>query len=117
MRASSSHFWGLPSTSLGRRSVWLGLGFVVMFALNIFINLYLVRPADDPGYLGFYWAFVIFMLVCGLSGGVLALLAVTKQQEHSSLVWLSVLFGLFVLLLVLNEILQGIQYYAGVKLH
>ena len=84
-----------------------------MFTLNIFINLYLVRPADDPSFLGFYWAFVIFMLVCGFSGGVLGQLAVAKQGDHSSLVWLSVLFGLFALLLVLNEIIQGIQYFAG----
>ena len=113
MLVSSSHFWGLPRTSLGRRSVWLGLGFVVMFVLNIIINLYLVRLASEPGFMGFYWAFVIFMLVCGLAGGILGLLSVIKQHEHSSLVWLSVLFGLFVLILVLNETLQGIQYYAG----
>jgi quinol-cytochrome oxidoreductase complex cytochrome b subunit len=113
MRTSPSRFWGLPGTGLARRSVWLGSAFVVMFVLNIFINLYLVRPADEPGFMGFYWAFVIFMLVCGLAGGILGLIAVTRQHEHSSLIWISVLLGLFVLLLVLNEIMQGIQYYAG----
>jgi hypothetical protein len=113
MRTSPSHFWGLPVTRLGRQAVWFGLGFLVLFVLNIFINLNLVRPADEPGFMGFYWALVIFMLGCGLAGGVLGLLAVTKQHEHSSLIWISIVLGLFVLLLVLNEIVQGIQYYAG----
>lgn len=113
MRISSSHFWGIPITALGRRAAWLGIAFVVLFVLNIFINLYLVRPADEPGFLGLYWLFVIFMLACGLAGGILGLMAVTKQHERSSLVWLAVFMGLFVLLLVLNEIVQGIVYFAA----
>lgn len=61
----------------------------------------------------FYWMFVIFMSFCGVAGGFLGMMAVTKQHEQSSLVWLAMFFGLFVVLLVLNEFLQGIQYFAG----
>lgn len=113
MNTSASHFWQVPVTAFGHRSVWLGIGFVVLFVLNIFVNLYLVRPADEPGLLGFYWTFVILMLLCGITGGVLGIMAVTKQHERSSLVWLAILLGLFVVLLVFNEMLQGIRYYAG----
>jgi len=113
MRISSSHFWASPATALGRRSAWFGIVFVVLFVLNIFINLYWVRPAEEPGLLGFYWLFVICMLVCGLAGGMFGLMAVIKQHERSSLVWLAVFLGLFVLLIVINEVLQGIAYFAG----
>jgi hypothetical protein len=113
MKTSSGHFWGVPATAPGRWSAWLGLVFVLMFIGNVFINLYFVRPADEPGVLVFYWLFVILMLVCGLAGGLLGLVALMKQHERSSLVWLAVCFALFVLALVLNEILQGIEYFAG----
>ena len=87
-----------------------------MFVSNIVINLYFVNPASDPKLGMFYGLFVICMLICGLAGGIFGLTALIKQSEHSSLVWLAVLFGLFVLLLVLNELVQGVRYFAGSQL-
>lgn len=103
----------MPVTMLGRWSVWMVTAFVVMFISNVFINVYVVRPASEPGFLVVYWLFVIFMLASGLAGGILGLTAVVKKHERSFLVWLAVFFGLFVLLLILNELLQGVQYFAG----
>lgn len=109
MNTLSNHFIGIPATNPGRRSVWLGLVFVVTFAINILVNIYVIDP--NSGQLQFFYiAFVLVMLACGLAGGVYGLIAVTKQHERSLFVWISILCGLFVLLIVSNELLQGIQY-------
>lgn len=111
MRTSVGQFFSLPHTKLGRQSVWLGSTFLLLFVLNVMVNIYVIAPfAVQQPLLAFYILFVISMLVCGLTGGIAGLRAVSKQHEGSSLVWLSILCGLFVLLLVLNELMQGIQY-------
>lgn len=113
MKTSSGNFGGLPVTMPGRWSAWLGIAFGLMFISNLFINLYFVRPASEPGLLVFYWLFVILMLASGVAGGIIGLMAIIKQHERSILVWMAVFFGLFVLLLILNELVQGIRYFAG----
>jgi hypothetical protein len=45
------------------------------------------------------------MLACGLAAGIVALVALTRRHEHSWLVWLPLLVGLFVLFLLLGEFL------------
>lgn len=110
MRTASSHFFGMPVTRWGWRSVWLGLAFVLLFISNVFVNVYIIRPDDSQMLMPPYVALVIVMLLCGLAAGVVGLLAVIRQREHSSLVWVSILLGLFVLLIVLNELNQGLQY-------
>jgi hypothetical protein len=47
----------------------------------------------------------IFMILCGLSAGILGLVAVIRSRERSWLVWLSILPLLFVLFLLLGEFL------------
>lgn len=114
MKTTTGHFFGLPATKLGKRSVWLETIFVMLFILNVLVNIYVIRPfAVQQPLLAFYIVFVISMLACGLAGGFIGLRAVSSQHEHSSLVWLSILCGLFVLLLVLNELMQGLQYMLG----
>lgn len=114
MKTMTSHFFALPATKLGKQSVWLETIFVLLFVLNVFVNLNVISAFDvQQPFLAFYILFVISMLACGLAGGFVGLRAVSKQHEHSSLVWLSILCGLFVLLLIVNELMQGIQYLLG----
>lgn len=114
MGTTPGHFFQWPTTTLGRQSVWTGIIFVLMFLLNVLVNVYMIQPfAVQQPLLALYILFVVSMLVCGLAGGIVGLRAVSKQHERSSLVWLSILCGLFVLLLVLNELVQGIQYMLG----
>jgi hypothetical protein len=47
----------------------------------------------------------IFMLLCGLSAGVIGLVALIRNRERSWFVWLAVLPGAFVLFLLLGELL------------
>jgi uncharacterized membrane protein YfcA len=111
MKTISSHFLGKPHTRLGWWSVWLEVVFVVMFSINVAI---LVLLTDETFWrdsiLPFY---AITMLVCGLAGGVVGSVTVIRQHERSLLVWLAILNGLFVLLLVLNELWQGVQFLLG----
>jgi len=111
MKTISSHFAEKPHTRLGWWSVWLGTVFVVMFIINITA---LSPVMDDPQWrqmiLPLYWS---FMLLCGLAGGIIGLLAVIRLQERSSLTWLSILVGLFIFILVMNESLQALRFFTG----
>jgi len=111
MKTISSHFIDKPHTKLGWWSVWLGVAFVVLFLINVAV---LSLITDDASWrqmiLPFYG---IFMLICGLAGGIVGLIATIRKHERSSLVWLAILIGLFVLFLVLNELLQLVAFLIG----
>jgi len=111
MKTISSHFFEKPHTKLGWWSVWLEVVFVVMFSINIAILVLLTDGTIWRGSILPFYA--IIMLLCGLAGGVVGLVTVMRQHERSSLVWLAILNGLFVLLLVLNELWQDVQSLLG----
>lgn len=107
----NSSFFRMPVTQPGRWSVWLELMFVVMFIVNVVI-LSLVQDETfwRQAILPFYGS---FMLLSGLAGGVFGLTAVIRQKERTAIVWLATLVGLFVLLIVLNELMQLVIYLRG----
>ena len=85
----------LPGTRLGWYSVGLAATFVLLFIVNAAVFL----PA--PGVLPWREAFVgIALLLCGLGGGVAALVALIRGHDHSWLVWLAMLPGLFVIFML-----------------
>ena len=85
---SSSSLWQRPVTRLG----WWAVGLAVA---SVVLNLaWSILPGG--ALLGF---------ICGLVGGVLALIAVIRQHELSWLVFLSILPMLSVLFFFLGEIL------------
>ena len=87
--------FSLPSTRLGWYSVGLAATFVILFMINAAVLL----PA--PGIVPWREAFVgIMLLVCGLAGGIAALIALIRCHERSALVWLALLPGLFVLFMI-----------------
>jgi hypothetical protein len=68
---------------------------VVLFIINAAVLL----PA--PGVVPWREAFVgIMLLLCGIGGGVAALIALIRRHERSALVWLALLPGLFVLFMI-----------------
>ena len=84
-----------PSTRLGWYSVGLTAAFVVLFVINAAVLL----PA--PKVVPWREAFVgIVLLVCGIGGGIAALIALMRRDERSALVWLALLPGLFVLFMI-----------------
>ena len=102
----SSSFLQRPATRLGWWALGLTAVFVVMFSLNSMVFI-----AASPDFSDGWWRenllpfYGIFMLLCGLSGGILGLLALIRKHERSWMVWLTILSGAFVLVLVLGEIL------------
>jgi len=104
----ASHFIEKPHTKLGWWGLWLGVAFIVMFIVNIAVfSLVTDETAWRQTILPFYGP---FMLLCGLAGGVVGLIAMIRQRERSSLVWLAILVGLFVFIIILNEFLQLMKY-------
>ena len=88
MKTASSHFLEKPHTKLGWWAVGLAAASIVlMLAWSIL-----------PG-----GAMLSFL--CGLAGGIIALIAVIRQQERSWLVFLSVLPMLNVFIFILGEFL------------
>jgi len=85
---SSSSLWQRPSTRLGWWAIGLAVASIVLsFAWSIL-----------PGG-------AIPSFICGLVGGVLALIAVIRQHERSWLVFLSILPMFSVLFFILGEFL------------
>ena len=108
---NNSGFLNAPATILGRRSVWLEVIFILMFIVNVAVFMIV---SDEAFWRQFILPFYApIMLICGLVGGVFGLIAVIRKQERALLVWLAILVGLFVLLIVLNELLQGLMYFLG----
>lgn len=102
----SSSLWRRPSTSLGWWAVWLAAAFVLMFIINsaVFMPMFMYDPSPSWGqaFLPFYG---IFMMLCGLAAGVVALVAVIRSHERSWLVWLTLLPWAFAAFFVLGEFL------------
>lgn len=88
MKTTSSHFFGLPHTKLGWWAVWLAVASIVL------VLAWSILPGG--AWLGF---------LCGLAGGVMALIAVIRQQERSWLVFLSILPMVNVVIFIAAELL------------
>jgi len=88
MKTVSSHFLEKPHTKLGWWAVGLAAASIVLlFAWSIL-----------PG--GAWLSFI-----CGLAGGIIALVAIIRQQERSWLVFLSILPMLNVITFIAAELL------------
>jgi len=101
---SSSSLWQRPATRLGAWAVGLLAAFVVLFLINsfVFMPLSSLDAWWQHALLPFYG---IFMILCGLSSGVVGLVALIRKHERSWLVWLTILPGAFVIFLLLGEFL------------
>lgn len=100
---SSSIFLQRPRTRPG----WWALGLAIAFeVMNIINSAVFMRLSENVPWrqtvLPFYG---IFMMLCGVSAGVVGLIAILRSHERSWLVWLAVLVGAFALLYILAEFL------------
>jgi hypothetical protein len=82
---------------------------VLLFAANIPFNIYVIQPLRGSNPTS-YVAFILIMLACGISAGILGLFSMIKYHERSWFIWISTATGIFALLIFLNEVLQGMQY-------
>jgi len=106
MTTLSSSLWRRPGTRPGWWAVGLAAAFVVMFMINSTVFMPAYQGAANVWWrqtlLPFYG---IFMMLCGLAAGVVALIALIRKHERSWLVWLTILPGAFMLFLILGEFL------------
>lgn len=110
--ATEKNQW-TPRTKLGWWSVWLEAAFIVMFILNVAVNVLLFEniPGLEQTVRPVFMVFIMFMLLCGLIGGVFGVIALIRFHEQAIPVWVAVLVGLFVVLIILNEVQQAFTYY------
>ncbi len=105
----SSRFFQRPATRLGRWAAGLWALFIVVFIINSVVFMPVFSATQDASLQWFSRTvlpfFGIFLVLCGLGSGVAGLLARVRNREHSWLVWLTVLPGLFVLFLLIGEAL------------
>ena len=100
---SSSSFLRRPGTRMGWWAVGLAAAFVVMNIINSAVFMHLSEDVPwRQTVLPFYG---IFMMLFCLSTWIIGLIAVMRRGERSWLVWLTLLFGLLVLCLLLFELL------------
>jgi len=90
VKTTSSHFREAPHTQLGWWAVGLSTLFVMLFYLVTNDILFF------PGFL---------TITFGVIAGCLTLIALFWKREHSWLIWLMLLPGLFAILFALGEIL------------
>lgn len=79
------------------------VAFIILFLVNSLV--FIPTSSHAPWrhvILPFYG---IFMLLCGLSTGVVGGIAVVRQRERSWMVWLTLRPGLFALFLLIGEFL------------
>ncbi len=94
-------FLSLPATRLG----WWAVGLaaaplllpVLTFVVNLLVNELTGGLQTAVGVSG------LLMVVCGIAGGVTALIAVLRRRERSILLWFAMLIGLFFLFLIAGE--------------
>lgn len=92
-----------PSTRLGWWSIALAVVFVVLSVVNsaVFMRLTVDAPWRQT-ILPFYG---IAMMACGLAAGIVGLLALVRQHEHSLFVWLALVVGLGTIVFLVGEFL------------
>ncbi|MFC2064599.1 hypothetical protein ACFLXB_05850 [Chloroflexota bacterium] len=101
MKPDSNRFFSKPVTRPGWWSVWLT---VVFFLLNFINATFLMgRTRDVPWRTTIMPYYGGLLMVCGLIGGFLGLLAVTRERERSWMVWISILLGLLIFLFLIAE--------------
>ena len=104
--APENRLFSLPTTKLGRWSMWLAVAFIVMFAINsVFIGALGTSTneavnAFSRTVMPFYG---IAMLMVGVSAGAVGLISIIKDHERSWVAWATLLPLALVLFLLIGE--------------
>ena len=114
LTSSRTSLWTNPKTRIGKWSAGLTGTCVVMFILNAAVLMQFPNDIYEQNLWLQTWflpVFVITMLLCGLAGGIAGIVAIIRHHERSWWVWGSILIGVLVLLLVVNELTQYYRFY------
>lgn len=101
-----NRLFSLPTTKLGRWSMWLAVAFIVMFTINsVFVGALGTSTNEAVGafsriVMPFYG---IGMLMVGVSAGAVGLISIIRDHERSWVAWATLLPLVFVLFLLIGE--------------
>lgn len=102
-RQPGSSFWQRPVTRLGW---WAGGLAIAFWLMNVISTAVFMRLSGNPPWLRYLLiSYGILMILCGLASGIIGLLALVRKQEHSWLVLMAILPGVFVIIFLLGEFL------------
>jgi hypothetical protein len=101
-RSRIPRFFRTPSTRLGWAATAGSVGAVV---LVIVVNLLAEGPGPPEGDPWWWQVFGISALGCMLASGVAGLIAVVRNRERS---WMVIVPSALVLLVAVNELIQGL---------
>ena len=104
--AHENRLLSLPTTKLGRWSMWLAVAFIVMFAINsVFIGAFgtSTNEAVDAFSRTVMPFYGIGLLMVGVSAGAIGLISIIKDHERSWVAWATLLPLAFVLVLLIGE--------------
>lgn len=97
-----------PSTRLGRISMWMAVGFVILFALNAPFAA-MVGTSDNTTLNEFSRTYLPFwglgLMSLGFFSGIVGLVAIVKQKERSLVTLLTLVPTLFVLMFLIGELI------------
>jgi hypothetical protein len=100
---SQSSFAAHPIRQRGWWAFWLGAAFILMFIINQAVLMQMPEKAGWMRGLAIIYGWV--MLLCGLLGGILSIVALAKDHERSWMIFVPLLPAAFVLFLVIGEFL------------
>ena len=92
-----------PKSAIGRWAFGLAAGNILLNAINPLLRLLLADQMTNTNITLPSSGFL--MLILGLGGGVLGVIALVRKHEKSWAVWLALLVGAAMLLLLLGEFL------------
>jgi hypothetical protein len=103
---TGSSFRQRPATRLGWWAVGLGAAFLGLWTINTFVFMPTSGTAFNESLRQYFLPFYgIFMVLCGLTSGIIGLVAVLRKHERSWLVLLTLLPGAMMVILLLGEFL------------
>jgi hypothetical protein len=82
----------------------LTAAFLILFGINMAVFVPVELPATLTAFI--LPAFVTTMVLIGIAGGIVALLAVILRHERSLVLWICMLIGLFLVGAVLLQVLS-----------
>lgn len=98
---------GLPTTRLGKASMWMAVAFVAMFVINMaFVGTSSSQAAAEQGWRQTILpCYGLLMMGVGFASGAAGLVAILSDGERSLLTVLAVVPMLFVAVFLIGELL------------
>jgi len=96
----------LPTTTLGKWSIGMGLSLILFFILSFAIIILGHQTGGETFSDNLYIAVPMFLAgISGIAALITGIICILRYKERSVLVFMAALIGLFVLFLVLGEFL------------